>query len=1060
MAKITINPLASVYGLDTAINLRFQQIEDTLNDNVLWRDGFVGESNEMSVDLDMNGQSILNVTEITSGGVGVIELIEANTALIEANTLDIAALDARVTTNEGNISSNASNITSLDARITVNETDISGKEDYLGTPAADDYVLTSTAAGVRSWVENVGGGGDIGDLIVTSTVNDDDISSSKEAFTMSMGAVDAVSMTSTPAAPATLAPVLNDSYNATAQVTNTHAVQFKPDGTKMYLLSFSTQTVEQYSLSTAWDVTTATYDSKSLAVGGQELSPQALFISTDGTRLYIAGADNHISQWNMTAWDVGSALYVNDGTHAGSGTSVGGMFFSSDGSAVWEVYVSGYVYRHSLSSPWLISSIQLDGTWVDLRSESTDFSGITFSADGTKMFLSDNTENSVFQYALSPAWDETSATYEGLFSMGAQDGFPADITFGDSGNKLYMAGSNSDSVYEYDCSPAYNVIVTAGSSAETATSLLHDGVTRLATTADGVTVTGALTTTGGVDSLKSATTVVDVAGATAPSAGQALVATGPSAATWQDMASDNWMDANGGSDFAVAPVANGDRAIAIGHEATAPKTFDVSIGYLNKDGSSGTGRNTLIGIDNSSVSNNGSNNTLIGISNEVNPLTYRNSSYGIGIGFNNRVLDDYEVCIGSSISESSTTEHGAFHARIGYGWAGADLGLMHLYPKGKFGLHGTDSQYLMPQYTTVNLPTPVAGEVSIAYDSTVGSVVWSNGTAWAGLGGSSNTWLIANNGSDFFTDPTAAGESAIAIGEAAKATKARTIAIGRNAQDNSSGSGENILIGYDAITTNNNGSNNIAIGRNCTINPTVYTNSQYSIAMGYYCNVIDDREICIGSSVNNSSPVAGGANTVRIGTGLNTVDASLIYMRPKGKFGLYGDEAQFIIPSYATASIPATTLTGGLVYDTDTDELKIYDAGWNAVGGIANVVEDTTPELGGDLNGGSFDINTVKNVTFVSEVANTGTTQTIDWTAGQKQNTTITAATGVTFTAPAGPCNLTLKVINGGTGTITWPATVKWPGGVEPGWTTTGTDICSFYYDGTNYYGMAGLAFA
>ena len=34
-----------------------------------------------------------------------------------------------------------------------------GAEPDLGNPAADDYILSSTAAGVRSWVENTGGGG-------------------------------------------------------------------------------------------------------------------------------------------------------------------------------------------------------------------------------------------------------------------------------------------------------------------------------------------------------------------------------------------------------------------------------------------------------------------------------------------------------------------------------------------------------------------------------------------------------------------------------------------------------------------------------------------------------------------------------------------------------------------------------------------------------------------------------------------------------------------------------------------------------------------------------------
>jgi len=65
MAKITLNPLSGSYASVTAINARLQQIEDAFNDNVVWRDGFTTEPNEMNADLDMNGFDILNVTAFT-----------------------------------------------------------------------------------------------------------------------------------------------------------------------------------------------------------------------------------------------------------------------------------------------------------------------------------------------------------------------------------------------------------------------------------------------------------------------------------------------------------------------------------------------------------------------------------------------------------------------------------------------------------------------------------------------------------------------------------------------------------------------------------------------------------------------------------------------------------------------------------------------------------------------------------------------------------------------------------------------------------------------------------
>jgi len=105
------------------------------------------------------------------------------------------------------------------------------------------------------------------------------------------------------------------------------------------------------------------------------------------------------------------------------------------------------------------------------------------------------------------------------------------------------------------------------------------------------------------------------------------------------------------------------------------------------------------------------------------------------------------------------------------------------------------------------------------------------------------------------------------------------------------------------------------------------------------------------------------------------------------------------------------------------------------------------------------------DVTFTeTDDGNSSTADTIDWGASLKHKSTLTGNCTYTFTAPTGPCNLLLKVIQDATGsrTATWPASVKWAGGAAPTLSTAASaiDIISFYYDGTNYYGQAGLAFS
>lgn len=124
-----------------------------------------------------------------------------------------------------------------------------------------------------------------------------------------------------------------------------------------------------------------------------------------------------------------------------------------------------------------------------------------------------------------------------------------------------------------------------------------------------------------------------------------------------------------------------------------------------------------------------------------------------------------------------------------------------------------------------------------------------------------------------------------------------------------------------------------------------------------------------------------------------------------------------------------------------------------------DVVDDTTPELGGEMDCGAHSIG------FTQQSATGDGTTTIDWKLGNKFKFTFGAqADTFTFTAPTNPCNILLMLVQDGTGSrlATWPATVKWPGGVAPTLTTAADsiDIIAFYYDGTDYYGVDSLDFS
>jgi len=126
---------------------------------------------------------------------------------------------------------------------------------------------------------------------------------------------------------------------------------------------------------------------------------------------------------------------------------------------------------------------------------------------------------------------------------------------------------------------------------------------------------------------------------------------------------------------------------------------------------------------------------------------------------------------------------------------------------------------------------------------------------------------------------------------------------------------------------------------------------------------------------------------------------------------------------------------------------------------LANIVEDTTPQLGGELDCGAHSVG------FTQQTATGDGTTTIDWTLGNKFYFTFGAQNDTfTFTAPTKPGNLILILKQDGTGSriATWPATVLWPAGTTPTLSTgaAAVDLVSFYYDGTNYFGNSSLDFS
>ena len=80
---------------------------------------------------------------------------------------------------------------------------------------------------------------------------------------------------------------------------------FNNDGTKMYIIGNTGDDVNEYVLSTGFDVSTATY-SQVFSVASQEAAPDGIVFNDDGTKMFVIGfGGDAVNEYSLTtAFDV------------------------------------------------------------------------------------------------------------------------------------------------------------------------------------------------------------------------------------------------------------------------------------------------------------------------------------------------------------------------------------------------------------------------------------------------------------------------------------------------------------------------------------------------------------------------------------------------------------------------------------------------------------------------------------------------------------------------------------------------------------------------------------
>ena len=238
-------------------------------------------------------------------------------------------------------------------------------------------------------------------------------------------------------------------FSVAAQSAQPFGVFFKPDGTKMYILGAGL--VYEYDLGTPWDVTTSVFLQSKNVSTQSFTSTSGISFTPDGTKVYfLTASGTRVTEYDLsTAWDISTAVYLQNFSVAAQETQPFGVFFKPDGTKMYITGSSSNVNEYDLGTAWDVT------TSVFLQSKNVSTEDLTpydvsFKPDGTKMFVLGFQGDDVNEYDLSTAWDISTAVYLQNFSVAAQENNPRGIFFKPDGTKMYVTGLSAIAIQEYD----------------------------------------------------------------------------------------------------------------------------------------------------------------------------------------------------------------------------------------------------------------------------------------------------------------------------------------------------------------------------------------------------------------------------------------------------------------------------------------------------------------------------------------------------------------------------------------------------------------------------------
>ena len=260
-------------------------------------------------------------------------------------------------------------------------------------------------------------------------------------------------------------------------------IAFSNDGLKMFVTGNTNDMVLEYILGGSITNSSGTFSFpgaycidtahklSSFKVMDQEAGPMGIAFSNDGLKMFIVGTNgNEVNEYtcaeNFITNSSSSCTFVDAFSVNAQDADAQGFAFSNDGLKMFIVgNENDSIFQYTLTENFDVStassaskSLDVDATVTAVGGENEESpTGIAFSNDGLKMFVVGSERDSVHEFKLTENFDVSTASYVDSFDVSTEDSNPRDIAFDYSGRYMFILGNQHDDVTVYKLSENFDV---------------------------------------------------------------------------------------------------------------------------------------------------------------------------------------------------------------------------------------------------------------------------------------------------------------------------------------------------------------------------------------------------------------------------------------------------------------------------------------------------------------------------------------------------------------------------------------------------------------------------